>query len=67
MVKGGPFRCYNCGMKMLAHLRGTAYEVVLDCRRCKATVTVRTREPIPFVAERLLTQRQAQPASAIGG
>ncbi len=25
MVKGGPFRCYNCGMKMLAHLRGTYY------------------------------------------
>ena len=51
MATGNGFRCYNCGQELMKRLTGSVYEITLDCRRCKCEITVRTREPIPFVEQ----------------
>lgn len=48
MVKGGEFKCYNCNQTLATRLTGSHYEVVLVCRRCKAEITVKCNEAIPF-------------------
>ena len=56
MSSGRGFRCYNCNQEMAISLTGTHYEVVLICRRCKAVVTIKCGEPIPFVAQKMLEE-----------
>jgi len=65
MVQGGPFRCYNCGKKMITKIMGTVYELTLECPRCKTEIVtspgevkITCKEPIPFVGETLLKEKE---------
>lgn len=40
-----PFKCYNCGKKLILSIKGI-YELVLKCSRCKADISIKCGEPI---------------------
>jgi len=48
IVKGGPFRCYNCGKILISEVKGDGYELDLFCPRCKASIQIKMRERLPY-------------------
>lgn len=44
-----PFRCLNCGLKLVTHIQGK-YKLEVRCRRCKASITINTEDEIPQAA-----------------
>lgn len=49
MATGSGLRCYNCNQELAKKVVGSVYEITLECRRCHAEITIRTKEPIPFL------------------
>lgn len=47
ILKGGPFKCYNCGKTLVKKVTGSHYELELMCPRCKAEIKMIVKEPIP--------------------
>lgn len=66
MVTGGEFRCHNCKRMLAKRLVGSVYELELECSRCHAVTRIRCKEPIEFVGEALVAERQNQDARANG-
>ena len=48
MVEGAPFKCINCNKTLMNRISGSVYELELKCPRCKAELTVKCNEPIPY-------------------
>jgi phage FluMu protein Com len=60
MVKGGPFRCYNCNKNMISEVGGSNYELKLYCQRCKATIVIKMKEPLPYKKTKDQAEREAE-------
>lgn len=48
MQTGSGFRCQNCG-KLLAVKVKSPCDISLKCPRCKAFISYKLREPVPWV------------------
>lgn len=49
MMTGGPFKCPNCGRTLAKKMIGSVYNIIFECPRCKTTMDITCKEPIPFI------------------
>ena len=59
MQTGKGFKCQNCNKSLAVKVVGPC-EIHFHCPRCKAYITVKMREPVPWVPKKENGEKRAQ-------